>query len=92
MIHVAPSMIANSSYCLFHDDKEWAELADINGFFFFKDLSSNYVILFIQARFELFLFFSYQSYFEQFAASTVQISKIDRAASQPHRMESRKKH
>ena len=38
MIHVAPSMIANSSYCLFHDDKEWAELADINGFFFFQRL------------------------------------------------------
>ena len=36
MIHAAPSMIAKGSCCLFHDDKGWAELADINAVFFQK--------------------------------------------------------
>ena len=30
MIHAAPSMIAKSSGCLFHEDMGWAELAEIN--------------------------------------------------------------
>ena len=36
MIHAAPPMIAKGSFCLFHDDKGLAELADINDVFFQK--------------------------------------------------------
>ena len=60
MIHLAPSMIAKGSCCLFHDDKGWAELADIIlMLYFFKNQSLKYVIFLIQAKYKLFLIFSY---------------------------------